>query len=95
MNFIELGLSSRAAASLEKLGFTEPTEIQEKTIPVVLAGRDLLASAETGSGKTAAYALPILHAITGSLGTQPSSVSFSSHTGIGSASYNSIRAICK
>ena len=71
MNFIELGLSRRAATALEALGFTEPTEIQEKTIPVVLAGRDLLASAETGSGKTAAYALPIIQSIKGSSERKP------------------------
>ena len=71
MNFIELGLSSRAAAALETLGFTAPTEIQEKTIPVILAGRDLMASAETGSGKTAAYALPIIQAIKGSSERKP------------------------
>jgi len=63
MNFSDLGLSKRATAALEKIGFVEPTEIQEKTIPVVLAGQDLMASAETGSGKTAAYAVPILQFI--------------------------------
>jgi ATP-dependent RNA helicase RhlE len=71
MNFTDLGLSSRTATALETLGFTEPTEIQEKTIPVILAGRDLMASAETGSGKTAAYALPIIQAIKGSSERKP------------------------
>src|SRR5437879_531494 len=71
MNFTELGLSSRAAVALEALGFTEPTEIQEKTIPVILSGRDLMASAETGSGKTAAYALPIIQGINGSSERKP------------------------
>jgi len=59
-NFIELGLAKHTATALETLGFVKPTEIQEKTIPPILAGQDVLASAETGSGKTAAYALPIL-----------------------------------
>lgn len=63
MNFIELGLPRRVASALEAFGFTEPTEIQKKTIPVVFSGRDLMASAETGSGKTAAYALPIIESI--------------------------------
>ncbi len=59
-NFNELGLSARLVNVLEKLGITEPTEIQTETIPFALAGRDILASAETGSGKTAAFLLPIL-----------------------------------
>jgi ATP-dependent RNA helicase RhlE len=60
LNFIELGISKPIALALEALGFTKPTEIQEKTIPLLLAGQDVVASAETGSGKTAAYALPII-----------------------------------
>jgi len=59
-NFIELGISKPIASALETLGFIEPTEIQEKTIPLLLAGQDVLASAQTGSGKTAAYALPVI-----------------------------------
>lgn len=66
MKFIELGLSERVAGALESFGFTEPTEIQGKAIPVILAGRDVMASAETGSGKTAAYALPIIQSLKGS-----------------------------
>lgn len=61
MRFIELGLAERLSNDLEKIGFVEPTEIQEKTIPAILAGHDIMASAETGSGKTAAYALPIIN----------------------------------
>jgi ATP-dependent RNA helicase RhlE len=63
MNFSELGLSKRATVALEKIGFVEPTEIQAKTIPAVLSGRNVMASAETGSGKTAAYAVPIIQGI--------------------------------
>lgn len=63
MNFSDLGLSKRCTIALEKIGFVEPTEIQAKTIPAVLAGHDLMASAETGSGKTAAYAVPIIQGI--------------------------------
>ena len=58
--FEELGLSQEALVSLAEVGFTEPTEIQSKTIGIVAGRRDLIASAQTGSGKTAAYALPIL-----------------------------------
>jgi len=62
MKFSELGLAKRIVDDLGTLGFSEPTEIQVKTIPSILAGRDIMASAETGSGKTAAYALPIVQA---------------------------------
>ncbi len=63
MKFSELGLAKRISDDLETLGFTEPTEIQVKAIPSIIAGKDILGSAETGSGKTAAYALPIVQAL--------------------------------
>lgn len=59
-NFNGLGLSARLVNVLEGLGLTEPTEIQTKTIPHAIAGRSIMASAETGSGKTAAFLLPII-----------------------------------
>jgi ATP-dependent RNA helicase RhlE len=62
-NFIELGLSKPLSALVSDLGFAQPTEIQEKTIPHILSGQDVLASAQTGSGKTAAYALPIIECL--------------------------------
>lgn len=71
MNFIDLGLAKRTCTALETLGFAEPTEIQRKTIPAVVDGRNVMASAETGSGKTAAYALPIIHRIRSSSQNQP------------------------
>jgi ATP-dependent RNA helicase RhlE len=58
--FDKLGLCAPLVTVLERLGITEPTEIQTKTLPDALAGRDLMASAETGSGKTAAFLLPII-----------------------------------
>src|SRR5690606_16610046 len=61
MQFMELGLSERMALSLMNLEIKTPTEIQMKVIPEALSGRDIMASAETGSGKPAAYALPIIH----------------------------------
>ncbi len=61
--FIKLGLSEPIAVALREFGFTEPTEIQDKTIPIILAGKDLMASAQTGSGKTAAFALPIIECL--------------------------------
>ena len=59
--FSELGLAAPILKALAGEGYTTPTPIQEKAIPAVLAGSDLLGIAQTGTGKTAAFALPILH----------------------------------
>ncbi|HUP98263.1 MAG TPA: DEAD/DEAH box helicase [Usitatibacter sp.] len=58
--FAALGLDERIVSALNVLGYEEPTPIQEQTIPPLIAGRDLLGQAATGTGKTAAFALPIL-----------------------------------
>ncbi|MDR1789907.1 MAG: DEAD/DEAH box helicase [Opitutaceae bacterium] len=58
--FSRLGLSDPLAFAVSEMGYTAPTPIQEKAIPVVLSGRDVTGSAQTGTGKTAAFALPIL-----------------------------------
>lgn len=60
MNFPTLGLLPALAQAAADQGFTDPTPVQAEAIPVVLRGADLLATARTGSGKTAAYALPLL-----------------------------------
>lgn len=62
-NFIELGLPKYLCSALCEIGFSEATEIQEKALPVIRGGSDLIASAQTGSGKTAAFALPIIEYI--------------------------------
>ena len=59
-NFEGLGLSAELVRAVAEQGYTEPTPIQVQAIPAVLAGRDLLGAAQTGTGKTAAFALPIL-----------------------------------
>ena len=61
MKFAELGLSQPLVRALVDEGYSTPTPIQAQAIPQVLAGRDLLGCAQTGTGKTAAFALPILH----------------------------------
>jgi ATP-dependent RNA helicase RhlE len=58
--FYELGLSAPLVDALERINITSPTEIQKRAIPHALAGRDLIASSETGSGKTAAFLLPVI-----------------------------------
>ncbi|UFH48864.1 DEAD/DEAH box helicase [Pseudomonas sp. KNUC1026] len=60
MTFASLGLIDPLLRTLEALGYSEPTPVQQKAIPAVLAGRDLMAAAQTGTGKTAGFALPLL-----------------------------------
>jgi ATP-dependent RNA helicase RhlE len=61
VSFQEFSLHPQVLAGVESVGYTTPTPIQEQAIPVALQGRDLLGLAQTGTGKTAAFALPILH----------------------------------
>ncbi len=60
MSFKSLGLSNALLKAVDKQGYTTPSPIQEKAIPLILEGKDILASAQTGTGKTAGFTLPIL-----------------------------------
>jgi len=64
MKFDKLGLSKTLLAELDKAGFENPTEIQEKTIPLALAGKDIIGGSATGSGKTLAFGLPMIEKLT-------------------------------
>jgi len=68
--FEELGLEKKLLDTIAEAGFTTPFPIQERTIPVLLEGNDVIGQAHTGTGKTAAYALPILQKITAKQGIQ-------------------------
>ena len=70
-SFAELGLNEQILAGVDALGFSPPTPVQAGAIPKVLAGRDVVASAQTGTGKTAAFALPMLQRIAGKSGHGP------------------------
>src|SRR5882757_7404452 len=60
MPFSKLGLSATVVEGVKAMGYIEPTPIQLRAIPLILAGQDVIGSAQTGTGKTAAFALPIL-----------------------------------
>lgn len=62
-SFASFGLDSRLLQGISKQNFQTPTLVQTKAIPLALEGRDVLARAKTGSGKTAAYLLPILNSV--------------------------------
>src|SRR5262249_48120892 len=61
MPFDQFGLSVQLVRNIRRLGYTDPTPIQQEAIPAVMTGGDLVATAQTGTGKTAAFLLPTLH----------------------------------
>ncbi|HEX9575098.1 MAG TPA: DEAD/DEAH box helicase, partial [Myxococcales bacterium] len=70
MQFRDLGLSDKALGALERAGFEAPTPVQAQAIPPALQGKDVIGSAATGTGKTLAFALPILERLEGKHGTR-------------------------
>jgi len=68
MDFTQFNLDTRLAPAIKRAGFYEPTPIQASAIPLAMAGRDLIGTAQTGTGKTAAFVLPILHKLLNSPG---------------------------
>ncbi|MEP0367481.1 MAG: DEAD/DEAH box helicase [Cyclobacteriaceae bacterium] len=63
MKFSEFGLDPKLQEGIEAIGFENATPVQDATIPIILEGKDIIASAQTGTGKTAAFLLPIIHKI--------------------------------
>ncbi|HSH27001.1 MAG TPA: DEAD/DEAH box helicase [Wenzhouxiangella sp.] len=70
MNFESLGLKAELLRAVSEQGYDRPTPIQERAIPFVMDGRDVMASAQTGTGKTAAFTLPLLHRLSERAGHQ-------------------------
>ena len=60
MQFSDLGLAPELLDAIKEQGYTEPTPVQQKAIPPILLGRDVMAAAQTGTGKTASFTLPML-----------------------------------
>jgi ATP-dependent RNA helicase RhlE len=71
MSFTDLGLAPELLRALSDRGYTAPTPIQSRAIPAVLGGRDVLAGAQTGTGKTAAFVLPMLQQLAAGTGRSP------------------------
>ena len=65
MSFDSLGLKAELLSAVAAQGYTVPTPVQARTIPIILEGRDVLAGAQTGTGKTAAFTLPMLQILSG------------------------------
>ncbi|MDB5887344.1 MAG: ATP-dependent helicase RhlE, partial [Rhodocyclales bacterium] len=74
MSFASLGLSESILRAVSERGYTEPTPIQAQAIPAVLSGGDLLAGAQTGTGKTAGFTLPILQRLTTTEARKPGAI---------------------
>ena len=81
MKFSDLGLSSELSRAVADLGYESPTPIQEKSIPVVLMGRDILGSAQTGTGKTASFTLPMIDILASGQGTFAAQPDFGANPG--------------
>lgn len=82
-NFKELGISDNTVQSLESMGFKEPTPIQKDSIPYALQGIDILGQAQTGTGKTGAFGIPLIEKVVRE--TRGSIVDFSTYKRIGNA----------
>src|SRR6185503_13227149 len=81
MKFADLGLHEPILRAVEAEGYTVPTPIQFQAIPHILAGKDILGCAQTGTGKTAAFALPILHRLAAATATpSPTAASSNGHS---------------
>src|ERR1700759_5386831 len=61
LNFTEFGFDDDLMDGIDAMGYTTATPVQEQVIPPIIAGRDIIAAAQTGTGKTAAFLLPVLH----------------------------------
>ena len=93
--FAELGLNEQILAGVESLGFSTPTPVQAGAIPEVLAGRDVVASAQTGTGKTAAFALPTLQRIAGKTGKGPHALVVTPTRELAAQIDNVVKVVCE
>ncbi len=71
LSFESFNLRAELLKAIEKMGYTSPTTVQAEAIPIVLGGRDVIVKSKTGSGKTAAFGIPLLNRLTGESGQKP------------------------
>ncbi len=93
MNFDIFSLHPRVSEGIVDAGYLTPTDIQSKTIPAILAGRDMLGLAQTGTGKTAAFALPILHHLMNGRRGQPRALILSPTRELAEQTHSAFRAL--
>ncbi len=93
-SFAELGLNEQILAGVDDLGFTTPTPVQADAIPLVLEGRDVVASAQTGTGKTAAFALPALQLVAGARGKGPHALVVTPTRELAAQIDNVVKVVC-
>ncbi len=74
MSFSQLGLCAPLLKAVTEKGYSEPSPIQQEAIPAILTGKDVLAAAQTGTGKTAGFALPVLQRLAAGPKTQSNSI---------------------
>src|SRR6476469_7157702 len=86
MSFEALGLDASIVQAVTAAGYTIPTPVQEQAVPAAIAGRDLLVSSQTGSGKTAAFMLPALHKFASGTPNESPTSSFQQERGRGGSS---------
>jgi ATP-dependent RNA helicase RhlE len=72
--FEEFGIGKSILKALDEIGFKEPTPVQEQAIPVIKSGQDILGIAQTGTGKTAAYVIPLLNKLVKAEGEDPRAI---------------------
>ena len=72
MNFADLGLIPELLKAVADTGYTEPTPIQAQAIPIILQGKDVMGGAQTGTGKTAGFTLPLLQRLARHVNSSPS-----------------------
>ena len=94
-SFAELGLNEQILAGVDALGFSTPTPVQAGAIPEVLAGRDVVASAQTGTGKTAAFALPTLQRIADKSGRGPHALVVTPTRELAAQIDDVVKAVCQ
>ena len=90
MTFDTMGLSKPLLDAIVKQGYTQPSPIQAKAIPVILQGKDIMAAAQTGTGKTAGFALPMLELLAKG---ERAGGNLNSHARVGSAGARELRKL--